>query len=69
MLNPMRDKNEGTNRGGEGLVQKIVEGKTSYSYELKLESESNLYHDEYISVYEVVLSAGATRGSRYIAWN
>ena len=42
MLNPMRDKNEGTYRGGEGttpipqLVQKIAEGSTSYELSWKV---------------------------------
>ena len=33
--NPMRDKNEGTYRGGEGTIQKIAEGKTSYELSWK----------------------------------
>ena len=42
-MNPMRDKTEGTYRGGEGtthlwprLVQKIAEGKTSYELSWKV---------------------------------
>ena len=39
MLSPIRDKNEGTYRGGEGTTpvttQKIAEGKTSYELSWK----------------------------------